>query len=542
MKPWASLLGWLGALALLFAVLSFLLQFASGVMLASDLIWPLGNLAIGVVLLGFALVTNFDALRERMRSGEARRAGKYGTSAILSTLLGIALLALLAFLSTRYHTRFDWTEARSHSLSSQTLQLLEGLERDVQVTALYAAIAAPPARELLDRYTFVSDRVKVEFVDPQAQPGRLAELDVPAEQLEGGMLHVGMGGESVEVTELTEEALTNAIVKLTRQEQKKVYFLTGHNERVVEGEGAAEGSGYAEAAKALANENYRVESLLLAAQGEVPDDADVVIAAGPTRPFHESEHRALERYLARGGAFFALLDPRARTDLYESLRTWGVEVGDDVVVDRVQGLFGRPATPFAEEYGDHPITRPLREPALFHLARSVKPAQTASAAFTVLVRTGDQSWAERDLDRFFSDGSAELDDDDERGPISLAVAGEVSLDGSAASAPDDVAAEGEAEADVGARARLVVFGDADFASNQLVNEFRNRDLFVNATNWLLGDVEAIAIRPGQPRASRLQLSSEQFLQIRSLSLFVLPELIAALGVFAWWWRRRAPGR
>ena len=542
MKPWASLLGWLGALALLFAVLSFLLQFASGVMLASDLIWPLGNLAIGVVLLGFALVTNFDALRERMRSGEARRAGKYGTSAILSTLLGIALLALLAFLSTRYHTRFDWTEARSHSLSSQTLQLLEGLERDVQVTALYAAIAAPPARELLDRYTFVSDRVKVEFVDPQAQPGRLAELDVPAEQLEGGMLHVGMGGESVEVTELTEEALTNAIVKLTRQEQKKVYFLTGHNERVVEGEGAAEGSGYAEAAKALAIENYRVESLLLAAQGEVPDDADVVIAAGPTRPFHESEHRALERYLARGGAFFALLDPRARTDLYESLRGWGVDVGDDVVVDRVQGLFGRPATPFAEEYGDHPITRPLREPALFHLARSVKPTQTASAAFTVLVRTGDQSWAERDLDRFFSDGSAELDADDERGPVSLAVAGEVSLDGSAASAPDDVAAEGEAEADVGARARLVVFGDADFASNQLVNEFRNRDLFVNATNWLLGDVEAIAIRPGQPRASRLQLSSEQFLQIRSLSLFVLPELIAALGVFAWWWRRRAPGR
>ena len=75
-------------------------------------------------------------------------------------------------------------------------------------------------------------------------------------------------------------------------------------------------------------------------------------------------------------------------------------------------------------------------------------------------------------------------------------------------------------------ARLVVFGDSDFASNQLIGEFRNRDLFVNSVNWLLGDVEAISVRPGQARASRLQLSSEQFLEIRYLALFVMPELIA----------------
>jgi ABC-type uncharacterized transport system involved in gliding motility auxiliary subunit len=87
-----------------------------------------------------------------------------------------------------------------------------------------------------------------------------------------------------------------------------------------------------------------------------------------------------------------------------------------------------------------------------------------------------------------------------------------------------------------------VFGDSDFATNQLLLEFRNRDLFLNSVNWLLGDVEAISIRPNQARASRLELSQEQFLQIRYLSLFVLPEAIAVLGVLAWWSRRRAPGR
>jgi ABC-type uncharacterized transport system involved in gliding motility auxiliary subunit len=540
MKPWASLLGWLGALALLFALLSFLLQLFSGpVLLLSELAWSLGNLVVGVVLLGVALATNFDALRERLHSGEARRAGKYGTSAVLFTAFGIVLLAMLAFFSTRYHTRWDWTEAKSHSLAPQTHQLLDGLERDVRVTALYAAVAAHPARELLDRYSFVSDRLEVEYVDPQAQPGRLADLGIAPERLEGGLLHVALGEESVEVRELTEEALTHALVKLTRREEKKVYFLIGHQERPVEGEGAEEGAGYGEAARALANENYRVETLLLAAAGDVPEDADVVVAAGPTRPFHETELRALERHLARGGALLVMLDPRARTNLYEPLERWGVRLPEDVIVDRVQGLFGRPATPFAEEYGDHPITRPLRDAVLFHVARSVEPVAGAPGSFTVLVHTGPQSWAETDLDLFFSEGRAELGPEDRRGPVPVAVAGEIASEGDGAR--EAAHGEDDPDEDAGA-ARLVVFGDSDFASNQLIGEFGNRDLFVNTVNWLLGDVEAIAIRPGQARASRLQLTSEQFLQIRYLSLLVLPQAIAMLGVIAWWWRRRAPGR
>jgi len=61
-------------------------------------------------------------------------------------------------------------------------------------------------------------------------------------------------------------------------------------------------------------------------------------------------------------------------------------------------------------------------------------------------------------------------------------------------------------------------------------------------NWLMGDVKAIAIRPKLSRASRFQLSNEQFMQIRSLSLFLLPETIAVAGILVWWSRRRAPGR
>lgn len=546
MRGYASLIGWLGGVAILFGLLSLLLQLFSGTpMLGADLWWILGNFLVGAVLLAVALVSSLDTLRERMRSDEARRAGKYGTSALLATALGIALLVMLAFLSSRYHARWDWTEVRSHSLSSQTLKLLGGLERDVEVTALFSAITAPPARELLDRYSYVSDRFKVTFADPQAKPGLLRGLDISPERLEGGLIHITIGEESTEVTELSEEKLTNAILKLTRREQKKVYFLIGHNERPVEDEEADGSEGFGFAKNALENENYLVETLLLAAKGEIPEDADVVILAAPTRPLYDTERRALDRYLERGGALLVLLDPRARTNVYEDLARWGVEVGEDVIVDRVQGLFGRPVSPLAAQYGDHPITRELRDATLFHVARSVRPKVGGTGDFTTLILTSEASWGERDLDRFFSDGQAEFDGDDLAGPVPVAVAGTPRLAAGAeegeGGAPDQEG-DGGAESNERPEARLVVIGDSDFAANQLIGEFRNRDLFVNAVNWLLGDVEAISIRPDQARASRMQLSGEQFLQIRYLSLFVLPQVIAVIGVFAWWLRRRAPGR
>lgn len=533
-----GLLGWLGAIALLFGLLSLILQLFSGFAFAAlDLPWIWANFLIGFALLGFALISNLDALRERMRSGGARRAGKYGTSAILNAALLLALLALLAFLSTRYHVRRDWTESASHSLTPQTQEVLDRLAVDVEVTAFYQPVAAAPARDLLDRYQYASPRFVTTFVDPQARPGLVRELGVDESKLGDGLLVVKLGAEKVEVDELTEQALTTALVKLTRQ-QKRVYFLTGHNERPVEGEGAGEEQGFQLAKQALENENYVAEPLLLAAKGEVPEDADAVIVAGPTRPFHPAEVPALQRYLERGGALLVMVDPRAQTDLYPKLDEWGIAVGDDVVVDRVQGLFGRPVSPFAAEYPPHAITEGLREPTLFHVVRSVQPKPEAAAALAVLVRTSQESWGERDVDRLFRDGQAELGAEDLKGPVPLATAGELELAKPAPPPAEGAAAPPPPEP---VKARIVVVGDSDFATNGLIQQFRNKDFFVNSVNWLLGDVEAISVRPGIARASRLQLTPQIFAQLRYLSLFVLPEAIAVLGVVVWW-RRRARAR
>jgi ABC-type uncharacterized transport system involved in gliding motility auxiliary subunit len=529
-----ALLGALGLVALLFALVSFLLAIFG---LTTDPGWILANLGVGVVMLGAAAAMSFDALRERMHSGEARRAGKYGTSAVLGTVLAIVILGMLGFLAERYHVRWDWSEQQVHSLSDQSRKVLAELDRDVQVVALFAPLDAAPIRDLLERYEYASDRFQVvEFANPNARPDLLQKYEITPEKLGAGVLRIALGDEAVEVSEVNEENVTNAMVKLSRTSAKTVYFLQGHNERAVAGPAASEKDGFSRAADALRNENYAVEELLLAAKGEVPDEADVVIAGGPTRPLLRQEREALRNYVARGGSVLVLLDPRAKTDLVEDVEAWGVDVGDDIVVDRQLAIFGRATTPFAGSYGDHAITKDFRDASLFHVVRSIRAAPEAASAMTEIVFTGQDSWAERDLDRFFNEGSAEFGEEDLRGPVPIAVAGSVERSEDAAPDAEAPAAGGDDRA-----GRVVVFGDADFASNELIDAYLNRDLFVNSVNWLLGDVEAIAIRPNRSRASRFQPTAAEFQRIRLLSLFVVPEALAVLGVFTWWSRRQTSG-
>lgn len=548
MKNLPGLLGSLGGIGVAFGLLSFVLALFAPI----DRVWIVTNLGLGVLLLLVAGVLGIDKLRERMGSGEARRAGKFGTSAVLTTGLVVAILGMLGYTAQLFPKRFDWSEAKVHSLSDQSLKVLAQLDQDVQVTALFSPIDMPYVRELLDRYAYESDAFVVDYVDPNAKPHVLEQLAITPESLGSGLIHVTLGGESVQVQDVTEEHVTNAMVKLSRTGTKKVYFIEGHNEREIAGAPETQ-EGFQRAAEALRNENYEVEKLLLAATGEVPDDADVLIVAGATRPLLDEETEALARYLGGGGALMALVDPRAQTDLVDILSDWGVDVGDDVIVDRKLALFGRATTPFASRYDpEHEVTRDLRETTLFHMARSVRGE--GEGDFTELVFTGDESWAERDLEEFFKNGRAELGGDDLEGPVSIAVAGTPSIGANGAGSLDPEAGEEEAgedeagvdeagveESEPPRTARLAVFGDSDFASNELIEAYRNRDLFVNTVNWLLGDVEAISIRPARSRASRFQLSTEQFTSIRTISLFVLPEAIAVLGVVTWWRRRNPSG-
>lgn len=535
----ASLFGALGGVFFLFGLLSLLLLLAGA---PADLAWVWANIFIGLALLVGALFTNFESIRERMSSGEGRRIGKYGTSAIVQALILVAIVGAVGFLANRYTKRWDVSEAGVHSISDQTKKVLAQQTQPVEITAFYTKLEQPNARVLLEKYEYVSDDVKVEYADPNARPDLVERYGITPEKIGEGMLFVKIGPESVQVEQPNEEKLTNAIVKLTRQGSKKVYFVTGHNERPAEGKGADGKEGFARAADALRSENYQVEALNLETKADVPEDADAVILAGPTAPLRPGDADKLDRYLARGGAMLAMVDPRANTDFGAVLSGWGVDLGDDAIVDRLQSILGQAMAPLAVPAENHEITKDMNEVTMFPMARSLAPGKVEGANFVAIVSAGENAWGERDLTRLFEEGVAERDDTDTQPPAVIGLAGTPKTRALPPPAPAAQPENPHAPPPAPEAGRLVVFGDSDFASNAAIDAYRNRDLFVNSVNWLIGDVESIAIRPARSRASRLALSAEQFTTIRSLSLFVLPELIAVVGVWVWWSRRRAPGR
>ena len=384
MTGFPALMGALGAVALGFGLLSAILALFQPV---TSFTWVFANLVVGTLLLGGAIVSSLDTLRERMASGEARRAGKYGASALLGTAFTLAIICMVAFLSTRYSTRFDWTEQKINTLSEQTLELLGRLDQDVVMTAFFNAAESPPIRDLLDRYAHESEHVSLQFADPNHRPDLVEAFGIQDEDLARGLVRLSIGEAHLDLDQFSESEVTNAILKLSRGEGRKVYFLENHNERPLEGERGTAGPGYAQAAAALRNETYEVASLFLATSGSVPDDADLVIVAGPTRPFADQEHAALDAYVARGGALMVLLDPRSNTDLASNLAGWGIEVGDDVVFDARLALFGQATSPFSASFAEHPITEKMRDTVLFHMARSVSVA-SGSPHLQSIVFTG----------------------------------------------------------------------------------------------------------------------------------------------------------
>jgi hypothetical protein len=57
-------------------------------------------------------------------------------------------------------------------------------------------------------------------------------------------------------------------------------------------------------------------------------------------------------------------------------------------------------------------------------------------------------------------------------------------------------------------------------------------------NWLSSDEDLIAIRPKDPEDRKLSLTRAQMNRVLYASLFGLPLLVVASGLFVWW-RRRA---
>ncbi len=492
----------------------------------------------GGVLLVLAIALN----ARETRSVLGRRGARFGAGAAVMILLALGVVVFANALSFRHSTRWDFTENRRNTLSPQTIQMLRTLKGPVEAIAFFRTDTPGKrtAEDLLGQYaSYSGGKLTWRLEDTDKAPALAREYGV--ESYGTVVFKSGAPGQvkTEKVLDAEEEKLTNALVRLTRSGKRTVYVLKGHGEREI---GNADRSGFSQAKDQLEKTNYEVKELVLARDPRVPDDAAVVIVPGPRTDLFPQETAALDAYIARGGKAFFMATPFQAEGLRAYLERYGIVLDDDVVIELnpIGQLFGvGPLVPIVNQYDQHPITKDLGGVmTLFPLTRSLQASKAPpkGAGIQSLAKTSAQSWGETDKS-VFQRGEAKPDPGEQRGPLTVALVATVD----AADAKPDAKPEAKegGEGKKPGKARIVVVGTADFASNQFLGAQGNRDFFLNVVSWLAEEEDLLSVRPKDNRQNPIVLTSAQSSIVLWLPLAILPGAVLACGIMVMGRRRRA---
>ena len=438
----------------------------------------------------------------------------------LVILIGSAFfIALFGYLLMRvYHHRFDLSPGRVYSLAPQTIQVLEALQSEpIQVHAFFRDDTPLKWRleNLLKEYAYHHNKFHYQFYDPDRMPAKAKQYKIDAYET----IVIEAKGKQERTKQVSEEAVTNLLAKLLRGETKRITFAVGHGGPALKEQEGKTGFGLLR--EKLTDSNYEVKETVLVRDG-ISKGTDLLVLGGPRVDLLPGEIAVIRKYWQGGGSLLMLIDPYEAGEgknLKAFLLEFGIQIRDDVIVDKLSKLFGADyLIPLITEYKPHPITTGFRLASFLPIARSVRKMNKVPEGLEVteMAWTGAGSWAETDL-KNLADGKAEFSQkQDQAGPIPVAIAVH-KKDG---------------------KGRLVIFGDSDFVTNGYLNLSGNKDLFLNTVAWLAGDDLAITIRPRAREATPLYLkeTDQKFLFYGSVVGLPMISLLTGTGVF--FWRRR----
>ena len=352
----------------------------------------------------------------------SRRSARYGTNTAVAILIVLGLLGGINWMATRYFKRFDLTKGQRYSLSDQTKKVVSGLKDEIKITYFQRARDMQRGQDRLKDYQALSDKLKVEFVDPVQGAGQGPGLR-RARALAHPRGRAGQRRGSAPPTTPSRTSRTPSS-RSRAKAKKTVCFAEGEGERDIDDSGER---GFSGAKTSLDEEPVRDE------EGPAPpreDGADGLHGlrgggAGEGPPARGPS--ALRDYVKGGGKLLVMADAPtkdATPNLDALLKEWNVEAGKDVVVD-VSGmgqLFGAGEfTPIAMSYPYHEITKDFRVMTAFHMARGMQAGtgERRGVSAQNLLETSRDSWAETDLTL---KGPIAYDEGkDKKGPISLGV-------------------------------------------------------------------------------------------------------------------------
>ena len=403
-------------------------------------------------------------------------------------------------------------------------ELLSRLDGPILITAY--ARANPSLRTsiqvLVDRYRRYKSDIELSFVNPDAVPDEVRDLGI----IRDGELYLQYQGRDERLQRLTEQAMTNALQRLSRRKHHKVRFLTGHGERAPHGRANHDLGNFI---RELERTGIQVHELNLAETPKIPADTRVLVIAAPQVPLMPGEVDRIREYLDAGGQMLWLAEPNESAGLESIAETLGLRVLPGVIVDPDGSLHGidNPAFILVADYGPHAITHELKILTLFPMAAGLEVAVIADWTPQELLSTQPRTWTETSPLK----GSIRFDPTttERNGPLTL---------GLALTRPHPTKASLSEDPATAPQQRVVVLGDGDFLSNAYLGNGGNVDFGLNIVNWLSQDDALITIRAKSAPDLNLQLSEPAMVMISAGFLLILPGMLLAGGWTIWFRRRR----
>jgi len=462
--------------------------------------------------------------------------GRYIANLSVLIIGALAIIGMVNYLSARHHARYDWTADDYFSLSEKSINIVQELTQPVKVIVFLSPGREfyDDARELLEQYQAQSEKLEIEYVDPDRNRTRALELVQRYNTANNNVIIFESETRTKYITETDlvefdysgmqygqqptikafhgEEQITSAILEVTQTERPTVALTTGHGEPTLE-----------TARELLRQDNLEVIDLNLPALTAIPENCDALLVIGATSQFMPAELTVIENYLDRGGKVLLTLDPGLEKDsgikstgLEKLIERYGITADNDIVIDMEYQLpqLG-PSGIFTQDYGTHPAVRPMTAiSTIFLLTRSFSQgAVPEEYSYQPLIYSSANSWGEVDLNDL---QEIEQTDNDLPGPLTLAFALEA--------------------ADTGGM-KLIVFGDADFITGEQLALEPNFDLFLNSVNYLTERHSLISIPPKNPKPVSITLTSDQMRNLSILTLALFPLISLISGIYIWIRRR-----
>ena len=443
---------------------------------------------------------------------------------LVFTVLFVGVIGLLAWLSTQYVFQVDWTSGGRNTISEDTRQLLGTLDNEIHITAFAREdeLLRKQIQSQIGTYQRFKPDITLAFVNPDTSPERVREQGVTVD----GELVISYQGRSENLTSLSESSITNALLRLSRQGDRWIVFLSGHAESDPHGEANFDLGLFG---KELERGGFNVQQLNLA-ENVIPSNTSLLVIASPRVSLLPGEVEQIGAWVEQGGNLLWFAEPgeeRGLTPLAEQL---DIEFLPGTIVDATSQLFGvsNPSIVVVSGYPSQAITREMSSVTVFPEAAALDISDSDTWQATPLLTTLNRSWTE--TGELAGEISFDADSDERAGPLDLGVALTRSLQVSTA--------DGDAAGEESREQRIVVIGDGDFLSNTYLGNAGNLGLGLNIVNWLSHDEDYIDIRIKSAPDTSLELGRIAQGVIGLGFLIGLPLLLLLTGAIIWLRRRR----